>query len=141
MLLALGRTDEAWDVIEDAEALAPGNGDVLAVKGRALRRLGRPSEALTAFDAASRLLDGLDRGRLGLLIDLRAAPGRNDPDFERAMTTRRSELVRGFRAAAILVQTRVGELQIARITREDGSHARVFADEAKALAWLASEKR
>jgi hypothetical protein len=30
----------------------------------------------------------------------------------------------------------VGELQIARITREDGSSAKVFSDEAKALAWL-----
>ena len=113
----------------------------LARVTRSAQRGSSVEEIVTAFDAASRLLDGLDRGRLGLLIDLRAAPGRNDPEFERAMTTRRSELVRGFRAAAILVQTPVGELQIARITREDGSHARVFADEAKALAWLASEKR
>lgn len=93
-----------------------------------------------AFDEAVRLLDQLDRSRLRVLIDLRAAPGRNDPEFERAMTTRRSELTRGFRAAAILVQTPVGELQIARITREDGSGARVFSDETKALSWLATTK-
>jgi hypothetical protein len=92
-----------------------------------------------AFDAAARALDGLDRATVRLLIDLRAAPGRNDPEFEQAMATRRRELTRGFPAVAILVQTPVGELQIARITREDGSGARVFSDEAKALAWLAAK--
>lgn len=93
---------------------------------------------VAAFDQAARGLERLDRARLRLLIDLRAAPGRNDPEFERAMASRRTELMRGFKAVAILVQTPVGELQIARITREDGSDAKVFSDEAKALAWLGS---
>ena len=92
-----------------------------------------------AFDEATRALDSLDRATLRLLIDLRAAPGRNDPEFERAMAARRRELIRDFAAVAILVQTPVGELQIARINREDGSGARVFSDEAKALAWLAAK--
>lgn len=109
---------------------------------RVTRSAERPpsiEEVTRAFDEAARVLDRLERGTLRLLIDLRAAPGRNDPEFEQAMAARRRELMRGFPAVAILVQTPVGELQIARITREDGSGARVFNDEAKALAWLAAK--
>jgi len=105
---------------------------------RVTRSAARPrdiEEITQAFDEAIRSLD-FDRARFRLLIDLRAAPGRNDPEFERAMASRRAELMRGFMAVAILVQTPVGELQVARITREDGSNAKVFNDEAKALAWL-----
>ena len=99
----------------------------------------RSIEQITqAFDEAARAFDSFDRTKLRLLIDLRAAPGRNDPEFEQAMATRRHELMRGFPAVAILVQTPVGELQIARISREDGSSAKVFSDEAKALAWLST---
>jgi hypothetical protein len=94
-------------------------------------------EITQAFDEAIRSLDTFDRVGLRLLIDLRAAPGRNDAEFERAMASRRAEIMRGFMVVAILVQTPVGELQVARITREDGSNAKVFSDEAKALAWLA----
>ena len=40
---------------QDAEALAPNSADVLALKGRILRHLGRPSEAYVALDAAHTL--------------------------------------------------------------------------------------
>ena len=96
-------------------------------------------EITAAFDQAILVLDTLDRRRFRLLIDLRAAPGRNDAEFERAMATRRSQLMRAFAAVALLVQTPVGELQVGRITREDGADAKVFNDEAKALTWLASK--
>jgi hypothetical protein len=95
---------------------------------------------VAGFDHAIAVLDTLERRRLGLLIDLRAAPGRNDAEFESAMATRRSQLMRAFAAVAILVQTPVGELQVGRITREDGASAKVFNDEAKALNWLAAQK-
>ena len=107
-------------------------------------RSGQRSESVeqiaAGFDEAIAVLDTLDRPRLRLLIDLRAAPGRNDAEFERAMATRRSHLIRDFAAVAILVQTPVGELQVGRITREDGANAKVFSDEAKALSWLAAKK-
>ncbi|MES1183867.1 MAG: hypothetical protein ABUL60_08620 [Myxococcales bacterium] len=107
-------------------------------------RSGQRSESVedvtAGFDQAILALDTLDRQRMRLLIDLRAAPGRNDAEFERAMATRRSQLMRGFAAVAILVQTPVGELQVGRITREDGANAKVFSDETKALSWLASPK-
>lgn len=107
-------------------------------------RSGQRSESVeeitAAFDQAIGVLDTLDRQRLRLLIDLRAAPGRNDAEFERAMATRRSQLMRAFAAVAILVQTPVGELQVGRITREDSADAKIFSDEAKALIWLAAKK-
>ena len=107
---------------------------------RSARRSESVEEITAAFDGAIAVLDTLDRRRLRLLIDLRAAPGRNDSEFERAMATRRSQLMRAFAAVAILVQTPVGELQVGRITREDGADAKVFSDEAKALIWLAAKK-
>lgn len=110
----------------------------LARVTRSAQRAQSVDEITAGFDEAIAGLDTLDRQRLRLLIDLRAAPGRNDAEFERAMATRRSQLMRGFAAVAILVQTPVGELQVGRITREDGANAKVFSDEAKALSWLAA---
>jgi len=119
------------------------NVDILRGLAR-VTRSGQRSESVAeitaAFDRAIGVLDTLDRPRLGLLIDLRAAPGRNDAEFESAMATRRSQLMRAFAAVAILVQTPVGQLQVGRITREDGADAKVFSDEAKALLWLADKK-
>ena len=112
----------------------------LATVTRSAQRPDSVEQIASAFDEAIEALDQLDRKRLRLLIDLRAAPGRNDSEFERAMATRRSELMRDFAAVAILVQTPVGELQVARITREDGAAAKVFNDEAKALDWLVTTK-
>jgi hypothetical protein len=106
---------------------------------RSAQRSESVDEITTAFDQAILVLDTLDRRRFRLLIDLRAAPGRNDAEFERAMAPWRSQLMRAFAAVALLVQTPVGELQVGRITREDGADAKVFNDEAKALTWLASK--
>ena len=112
----------------------------LARVTRSGQRSDSVEDIASGFDQAILALDALDRQRMRLLIDLRAAPGRNDAEFERAMATRRSQLMRGFAAVAILVQTPVGELQVGRITREDGANAKVFNDETKALSWLASPK-
>ena len=89
-----------------------------------------------AFADAVLALDRVERGRFGLLVDLRAAPGRNDPDFENAMAKQRLELLRGFAAIAILVQTAAGQIQISRIGREDGVDVAVFTDEFTAITWL-----
>jgi len=107
---------------------------------RSVQRAESVEEITAAFDRAIEVLDTLDRERLRLLIDLRAAPGRNDAEFERAMAPRRHQLMRAFAAVAILVQTPVGNLQVGRITREDGANALVFNDEAKALSWLCAKK-
>lgn len=113
----------------------------MATLKRSAQRPQSIEEIAAAFDQATQAMNRLDRARLGVLIDLRDAPGRNDAEFERAMASRRSELMRGFQSCAILVKTPVGELQVARITREDGSDAKVFSDEAKALQWATPTAR
>ncbi len=95
-------------------------------------------EVVRAFEAGIDELKDVDRRRFRLLIDLRASPGRNDPEFENAMTKQRFELQRDFAAVAVLVQTAIGKLQATRIGREDRLEAPVFTDEGVALAWLES---
>lgn len=80
-----------------------------------------------------------DRGRLGLLLDLRESPFRNDDPFETTVARFRAELFRGWAAIATLVRTAVGSLQVRRLAREDGSDMHVFAGEDEALAYLASK--
>jgi hypothetical protein len=82
------------------------------------------------------LLDELGRNRRKLLVDLRHAPRRNDTTFEDAMARIRPRVFQGFRAAAVLVRTAVGALQVKRHMREDGTGAEVFHDEQEALEYL-----
>jgi hypothetical protein len=84
-----------------------------------------------------RVMDLVDRARYALLVDVRAAPPRNDPQFEAAVERHHEALYRGFRASAILVQSAVGRLQLKRMFDESGVKVRVFADEGEALRYLA----
>lgn len=99
-----------------------------------------PSESATQFEAlwmeVGRALDRVDRHRLCLLIDLRAAAGRNDPQFEAAMQRIRPVVMGGFRRIAILVRTTAGALQIQRHVREDGIDRMIGSDEARLLEYL-----
>ena len=82
-------------------------------------------------------LDRLGRRGLRLFIDLRRAPGRNDPEFDRAMKRIRPKLFAGFVRVAILVQSSIGALHVARHAREDGLEALVSTDEARLYEYLA----
>ena len=84
-------------------------------------------------------LDRFGRATSCVLIDSRAAPGRNDPEFERWFSFYRRGMLLGFVRAAVLVTTAVGKLQSDRLVRQDAQAedaVRVFNDEAIALAWL-----
>jgi len=97
-------------------------------------------EVVRAFALAITQLKSVDRPRFRLLVDLRASPGRNSPEFENAMAKQRQELLRDFAASAVLVQTAIGKLQVARIGRTDPLEPPVFTDEAAALRWLDSRR-
>lgn len=97
---------------------------------------GSIGEVTRAFADAAVALDRIERPSFRLLVDFRAAPGRNDPEFENAMARHRKELMRDFRAVAVLVRTAAGQLQVARIGRQDGANVAVFTEETEALAWL-----
>ncbi|WP_437588640.1 hypothetical protein [Sorangium sp. So ce1000] len=99
-----------------------------------------PSESAMQFEAkwmeACRALDRAGRSGLSLLLDLRAAVGRNDPEYELAMQRVRPAVMRGFRRVAVLVQTPAGALQIHRHLREDGIERLIGSDEDRLLDYL-----
>jgi hypothetical protein len=88
------------------------------------------------FGPAEDALRKVERGKFGLLVDVRLAPGRNDSEFEKAFQPYRQRLQRGFRRVAILVETTYGKLQCQRYAREDGAANCVFDDYATAVVWL-----
>ena len=108
-----------------------------------LIRITRTSKALesmadmtAAWDDICRGLMFVDRARVRMLIDTSAAPGRNDPAFERAFAPIRTELTRGFARCAVVVRMAVSRLQVKRHAATDGADVRVFTDADEALRWL-----
>jgi hypothetical protein len=69
----------------------------------------------------------------GVVVDMRAAPSRNDPGFEAAMRGLRSNVEKGFARTAVLLATQVGKLQVNRIAREEGAASFATTDEQAAL--------
>lgn len=87
------------------------------------------------------VLDGLPREQLALLVDLRQAPARNDPEFERLMQAYRPRIFARFARRAVLVKTAVGRLHVQRHARSDGhSDLGVFTDEQAALDYATRGK-
>ena len=64
---------------------------------------------------------------------MRAAPGRNDSQFEASVGAMRPELDRLFRRVVMLVATAAGALQVRRLAREQGRESLVTEDESEAL--------
>jgi hypothetical protein len=93
-------------------------------------------EVEAAFAELSAVLDGLGRARYALLADIRAAPGRNDPQFEAALQRLRPTWIAGFRKVGVLVQSAVGKLQISRYARQDGIPRLVTDNEDELLKYL-----
>lgn len=71
-----------------------------------------------------------------LLSDVRNAPGRNDPAFEKAMEEVRLRTYVFFRKRAILVQSTIGKLHINRLIHTDKIERMVSQDEAELLRYL-----
>jgi hypothetical protein len=82
---------------------------------------------------------GHDRSKLGLLVDLRDGPFRNDDSFETALARYRVELFSGWAGVATILRTAVGRLQVTRLAREDRREMQIFNDEASALSYLAAK--
>lgn len=80
-------------------------------------------------------LDKLGRKGRGLLIDSRVAPSSTDARLEEEFRRFRREVSRGFARVAALVRTKVGVLQVTRLTA-DLSSVQAFDDEAAAIAYL-----
>lgn len=94
-------------------------------------------EARASYERLGRALDGQPCATLGAVLDLRRARGRHEPEFEHFAAHSSGLILRRFRAAAILVKSMVGRLQVHRIEKELGAaEPAVFTDEAEALAYL-----
>lgn len=83
----------------------------------------------------------VDRSAMSLFLDIRAAPGRNDPKFEEATLRLRTAAVRGFGRVAVLVGTSAGALQVRRHSREDGIDRMISDSEDELLAYLTAVPR
>ena len=107
-----------------------------------LHRSSAPIERLGEVHAAqSAVLDRLEQiacRSFGLLVDLREAPSRNDPEFEEAVKEFRRQLFSSFPRNALLVRTAAGKMQLTRHVRSDGSVSlvKIFNDEAEAMEFL-----
>ena len=103
-------------------------------------RTGKPFASIrdveVSFEGLIKALDDLGRARYALLADIRAAPGRNDPQFEEALQRVRLKWISGFRKVGVLVQSAVGLLQVKRYARQDGVRRLVTSDEDELLRYL-----
>jgi hypothetical protein len=75
----------------------------------------------------------------GVVVDMRQAPSRNDTGFETAMQGLRAQVEARFARTAVLLATRVGILQVNRITRADRATSFATTDEAAALRFARGE--
>ena len=73
-----------------------------------------------------------------MIIDLRGARGRNDPEFEKAMARHRPPMMKGFERVSLLVETAIGAMHVTRHVAADGNEERVriFIDEDAARAYV-----
>jgi hypothetical protein len=105
-----------------------------------LVRTSQPYPDLAAVRAAQDgVLDALRRCthlRPVMLVDLRAGPSRNDPEFEQLAKRFRQELFSIFRRSAVLVRMASGLMQLTRYARTDGLGTGVFTSEDEAIAYL-----
>jgi len=88
-----------------------------------LRRTPLPAPALAALAADNDVLLSTlrqDHGQFGLVVDTREAPLRNDTAFEQTTAKLRLELTSRFQRCAVLIDSPLGELQVARLERDEG---------------------
>jgi hypothetical protein len=105
-------------------------------RARTKERFESMAEVESAYAELLRVLRSIDRPEYAQLIDARAAPPRNDPEFEAVVTRHHEELYEGFRRSAVLVQSAAGKLQVRRMLEGSGVEAPVFTEEEAALVYL-----
>lgn len=84
----------------------------------------------------TRAFDRYGRTGRGLLVDVRGAIGRNEPQFEAALARARKRNDAGFARIAVLLRTQAGMLQMMRLSDEDGTLRLITMDERVAVDYL-----
>ena len=95
-----------------------------------------PEELENSFRHAAVAIDRLPRTGRVLLVDMRQAPGRNEPEFDAALRRVRPLVERQMKRIAVLLRSTVGLLQMKRINHEDGIDRLLTMDEHEALEFL-----
>lgn len=81
-----------------------------------------------------RVLRELDEVDLhGIVVDMRQAPPRNDPEFEKAMGKLRGGIFERFERVAVLLSSAVGVLQVNRLARDEGVNTFATLSESAAI--------
>jgi hypothetical protein len=93
------------------------------------------------IDQQAARLKELDRGRYGLLLDLRNAPPNDSSEIEAASIRGLRGLVEGFARVAVLIRTSTGRLQVGRLSSASGAGVSIFDRESDAMASLADRPR
>ncbi len=94
-----------------------------------------------SFSSMAIPLLGINPSQYGLLVDTRAATGRNDVDFEEVSARHRNRLLDAFAVVAMVVETSVGKMQVERLSREHGGvKTGAFMSEEEAVAFLLAER-
>ncbi|HRI68787.1 MAG TPA: hypothetical protein PK156_31375 [Polyangium sp.] len=93
-------------------------------------------EVRAAFEEVRRIVDGLDRPNFSVFIDMRLAPPRDDPEFERAAIDQPKTLSHGFKRSAVVMRTAIGILHVQRNLSRLGVPIKVFNDEQPAIEYL-----
>ena len=102
-----------WEMLED---------DVRRVV--LLRRSAVPVESLTELvDQNAQVIAQMqaEHREWGIVVDMRQAPSRNDPEFEGAMSKLRTRVSEAYARVALLVTSTAGMLQVNRLARQEGS--------------------
>jgi hypothetical protein len=108
----------------------------LCIARRTGTAFGRGEDIASCFDAMEQAMADVPRRTYNLLVDTRAAPGRNDPAFEALIAEHRGKLLEGFARNAAIASTAAGRLQIQRYAKADGRAVFASADPLAAFAYL-----
>lgn len=99
------------------------------------RKATRPETAQALFAGFLQAMSATrpDHDSYGLVLDARAAPGNNTPEFERTLQRMRDVLVARFPNVVLVVHTAIGQLQADRLNRERGLMTRIAQDRETAI--------
>lgn len=94
------------------------------------------ADVRASFEAVRRVVEPIERGITSVLVDMRLAPPRDDPEFEKAAADQPRYLSRDFKRSAVLIRTAIGLLQVQRNMQSLGLPMKVFNDEQQAFDYL-----
>lgn len=94
------------------------------------------ADVRSSFDLVRRVVEPIERAITSVLVDMRLAPPRDDPEFERAAADQPKYLSRDFKRSAVLIRTAIGLLHVQRHMQRLGLPMKVFNDEQQAFDYL-----